>query len=255
MPRIDDTPELMRIREDINAKGIKGLSPGMVQRNPKTELEPLVMDGLTDNEIGVKRGISSVSICMLRKYHGLPNCLDVREMLACVQDETEPDPVPIPVPEPEPVPDDELPADQGELENCFAEVEDWLQGSDKKTEQPLPVPLPREEIIRNLVMETFAPLSDRLKRETNEMLQCFHVNVWQERQKILDEVKKEAASEASLVEPEMLEPQECELPLLSIEKPAQLVAPLVNGIAKYLDRMGDEQVEVIVTVRRVNKNE
>lgn len=233
MPRIDDTPEEARIRAEIIERGLKGLSPGMVLKNPKTEIEPLVMDGLTDYEIGLKRGISSVSVCMLRKYHGLPNCLDVREMLACVQDEP-----------------DGPTIEEALTGEPIEDVETYTATEGGEVEPPEPEPQPLQPVenqpslkqdIINLVMETFAPLSDRLKRECGE---------------ILDEAKKavtqvEATVSAIAESAVELEPQEGELPLLSIEKPAQLAAPLVQGIAKYLDRMGDEMVEVIVTVRRV----
>ena len=70
----------------------------------------------------------------------------------------------------------------------------------------------------------------------------------------LDEAKKalDATLDMMKLKTQEFQKQEGEfaLPLLDIKGPGQMAAPLVNGVAKYLDRLGDEKVEVIVTVRR-----
>ena len=40
-------------------------------------------------------------------------------------------------------------------------------------------------------------------------------------------------------------------PLLDIENQAVIITPLLQGIAKYLERLGKEKVQVVVTVRKV----
>lgn len=40
-------------------------------------------------------------------------------------------------------------------------------------------------------------------------------------------------------------------PLLDIENQAIIITPLLQGIAKYLERLGKEKVQVVVTVRKV----
>ena len=225
MGRKPDTPEEAEIRKQIEAKNIKGLSPKMVLRIPKTELEPLVYEGLRDHEICKNFQVSHGVISWLRKYYGLPFISEVQEMLACIT----------PEPEPEPTIEETLTGktiehgptytatempDPQQLEKCADEIA-------AEPTEPAAGPIPRQEIV-DLVMDTFAPLSDRLKRECLDMMKL----------KTQEFQKQEG---------------EFALPLLDIKGPGEMAAPLVNGVAKHLDRLGDEVVEVIVTVRRVEE--
>lgn len=92
MPR-QDTPEEAKIRAEIEAKGVKGLSPKMVLRVPKDELEPLVLQGMRDHEICKCFQVSHATINFLRKFYGLPTvpeALKILENAELDRPETEP---------------------------------------------------------------------------------------------------------------------------------------------------------------------
>ena len=76
------------ILDRIIEKGLKGkLSPGIVLRVTKAELEPLVIEGKSDGEISGELDVSNASVFYLRKYYDLPGCKEARKMLACVEPE------------------------------------------------------------------------------------------------------------------------------------------------------------------------
>ena len=85
--RKPDTTEEAKIRAEIEAKGIKNLSPKMVIRVPKNELEPLVIEGMRDYEICKCFQVSHGTINFLRRFYELPGVDEVRKMLACVEPE------------------------------------------------------------------------------------------------------------------------------------------------------------------------
>lgn len=85
MPRANDTPEESRIRQIIIQKTLKGLSPRMVLRYPKIDVEALVLTGLTNHELGKRLGVSDATANQLRQYYGLPKSEEVRKMLECVE--------------------------------------------------------------------------------------------------------------------------------------------------------------------------
>lgn len=83
-----------------------------------------------------------------------------------------------------------------------------------------------------------------LGREEDEEVVKLGVN---EKSKVVDGINEETLA---TLEPLTLEPVMGK-PLLDVETTGKLAAPLVNGVAKHLDRMGDVgrvRVTVVVTV-------
>ena len=177
MKKINDTPEEAKIRKEFAEKGIKGLSPAKVIDIPKAELGPMVLEGLSDIEIGGGYGVSGATIAKLRKFYGLPLKVDVKKMLTCVEKDKE-----------------EFPED----------------------DQRYNITELGEEVVK-----------------ANPAL--IH--------------EYEGGPIAKVVYPQTEEIYDP--PLLDIENQAATITPLLQGIAKYLERLGKEKVQVVVTVRKV----
>ena len=206
-----DTPEEATVRKQLEAKGIKGMSPAIALQIPKEDLEPLVTEGLSDYEICVDFDVSYQAIAKLRKLYDLPTKSEVKKMLACVEDE------------PEEVfarvePDEVLEIDvKLNFDGTLAEVESFTGKVEKKDESYDDT----RHNVTELGEEVAMTINERRVREGLAQLQ---------------EVNLIGVSEP---------------PLLDIENEADTITPLLQGIAKYLERLGKEKVQVVVTVRKV----
>ena len=204
-----DTLEEAAIRREIDAKGIKQISPSMVLAIPRVEMEPLVMEGLTDVEVGEALSISKVSVNGLRKFYDLPFYRDVKAMLSCVGDDG----------------DGEKDAEGGET-YIVKQPDEVLE---------MNVTLKNDGTLTEMVASTVKVAKKNAVVEEVPMT----INEARVREGL------EPLKEMNLM-------QTSEPPLLNVKMMACMAAPLVNGIAKYLDRLDGVGVEVVVTVRVVN---
>ena len=198
MKKINDTPEEAKIRKEFAEKGIKGLSPAKVIDIPKAELEPMVLEGLSDIEIGGGYGVSGATIAKLRKFYGLPLKVDVKKMLTCITKEH-----------------DEV-----------IEMEIKLMNDGTLTELV-------DATVEVVKKDANSPIFDKMTE---------HIINSGQRIKPIVFGKKE---------PLQVMIESTDPPLLDIENQAVIITPLLQGIAKYLERLGKEKVQVTVVVRRV----
>ncbi|MDI6740761.1 MAG: hypothetical protein QME74_10420, partial [Candidatus Edwardsbacteria bacterium] len=141
MGRKPDTVEEAEIREEIKKRKLDILSPRMVLRIPKAEIEPLVMNGLVDREISRILKVSEAVINRLRKYYDLPNYYQVQEMLACI------------TPSEAPLDDPDKPSIEEALKGETVEDVPTYTATEGDEVEPesLADPIPKQDII-NLVM-------------------------------------------------------------------------------------------------------
>ena len=211
-----DTPEEAMVREQLEAKGIKGMSPALALQIPKEDLAPLVTEGLSDYEICVDFDVSYQAIAKLRKLYDLPTKSEVKKMLACVEPEPEDTFVRV-------EPDEVLEIDvKLNHDGTLTEVESFTGKVAKK--EP-------DDDTRYSVTE----LGEEVAKANPAILKQAHDSVCPA------DCKGNPMQEGLTSNP----------PLLDIENEADTITPLLQGIAKYLERLGKEKVQVVVTVRKV----
>ena len=215
MRKFNDSPEEAKIRELIVERGLGGkLSPKMVLQIPRELLYPHIMDGKRDYEIGKVFGVSNGVINILRKYYDLPKVDEVKKMLECVEQEPEPSGWRDETERLEPVTDERV-----------AKVNPVI--FDEMTEHIL-----SKGKVEPVVVSKKEPLQVIIEDEEPHMT-----------------INEARVREGLTPLKEMNLMQTFELPLLDIKMLACMAAPLVNGVAKYLDRLDKEMVEVEVRVR------
>ena len=225
MGRRPDTLEEAEIRKQIDAKNIKGLSPRMVLRIPKTELEPMVLQGMRDHEICKVFQVSHGVIGWLRKYYDLPFVSDVLKMLECLEpDETELQEEP----------------EQKVTSHPLAEWPIKKVAQEPTIEEAL-IGEPVEDVPTYAATKFESLICEAAKKLAEKQVQEF-INGTAEPSVV--PVGILAANPEAIKRPEMII-------RFDLTETGKITYGIVAGVARMLKEMDGERVEVIVVVRRV----